>query len=1004
MDIRVLIFKEEDFPFIDTTSVDTQEIVDALPPVQEVRSVGVAGLRERLRADSIDLFINPYGSAFPKDAWPEIHEYLAGGGNLLNLGGAPFSVPVRRDGKDWHQEIRQTQNHRELGINQAYPVETSGIKRYDTTSTEPLLSGLIEDFSCDKVFELQVRFTSANDHPNEFGSSGAREAILRPLLYAYDSDGRRLAAPIIAIDRVLGRFAGGRWVLANFESKALPRKEAIGRLAAYAALGATDMQIRPSFASYKPDERASLILHVNRLGTSGDGPLNLFLTIRKEKSTVKTESIDISDFASPYYLDIPVTQPLTPGLYSIEARLSTGNPQLTDKYADYASTGFWCYDKALVGMTQPLSAGKDYFQRESKPVALIGTTYMASDVHRKFLFEPNPAAWDRDFEEMRAEGINIVRTGIWTGFRQIMLDPGAPSEGIMRAFEAFMLTAAQHDMPVIFTFFAFAPEMWEGANIYLDPRCLQAQKEFIAAFSRRFAKFNNLIWDLINEPCTKRPNRDAFEEAAWREWISERHNLEEKWKMTPRTSKALPEPQDFDDAQIFENAHPVRKLDYMLFSQDVFNRWVREMTAVIRQNGNLKQLITVGQEEGGTGESPNPQFHWKEVDFTCNHTWWLMDDLLWDGLVTKTPEKPNLIEETGIMFVENLDRSHRRTEIDCRNLLERKFVMAFASGGAGVIQWIWNTNIFMASDNEVACGFHRADLTRKPQLEFVKPMSAFLKEARSHFIDRRPEDVCMVIPHSAMFSVRDPATPATKVCTRLMSYDLGIPIRAVGEYTLENLGKPKLIVLPSPRVLSQSAWETLLWAVDAGSTLLVTGPIDWDEYWRPVDRLGQFEIEAATRPVTREEEAIIFGSEYRVSFGGDKIARVDKAVLGGLGGTVRTEQIGAGKLVYSALPVELADNIEPAIALYQFALKQAVLQSPFSIEKPEPGVLIRPLFFKDAILYSLVSETDVDKELSFTDNATGKALKVTVPAQRAVMFLLGRDGKVLAEYGGGMHS
>ena len=61
MDIRVLIFKEEDFPFVNATPIDIQEIVEALPPVQEVRSVGVGGLKERLHADSIDLLINPYG-------------------------------------------------------------------------------------------------------------------------------------------------------------------------------------------------------------------------------------------------------------------------------------------------------------------------------------------------------------------------------------------------------------------------------------------------------------------------------------------------------------------------------------------------------------------------------------------------------------------------------------------------------------------------------------------------------------------------------------------------------------------------------------------------------------------------------------------------------------------------------------------------------------------------------------------------------------------------------
>jgi hypothetical protein len=391
------------------------------------------------------------------------------------------------------------------------------------------------------------------------------------------------------------------------------------------------------------------------------------------------------------------------------------------------------------------------------------------------------------------------------------------------------------------------------------------------------------------------------------------------------------------------------------------------------------------------------------VGFTCVHTWWLNDNLLWDGLMTKVPEKPNLAEETGIMFRENPDRTHRRSEEDCRNILERKLVMAIASGGAGFIQWIWNTNVYMTSENEVGIGFHRADLTRKPEIEILSPMAAFLKESRPHLIERRPEDVCMVIPHSNMLSIRNHASAATRACVRVMHYYCGVPMRAVGEYTLENLGSPRLIVLPSAHTLNQSAWETLVKAMEGGATLLVTGPIDRDEYWRPVERLSKLGIQAETRPVAREEEAIIFGSEYRLAFSDEKVNRIDKAVLSGQMGSVVTESVGSGKLIFAPLPFELADNVEPAAALYQFALKQATVPAPFSVEKMDPCVLIRPLVFAEAVLYCIVSETDADKDFDLTDNLTGKKFPIHLPAQRALMLLLSReDGRVLAHYGAGL--
>jgi hypothetical protein len=66
------------------------------PPVQvgqvSLRGLPVTYLSEpeliaRLNVREFDLFINPYGSAFPKRAWKAILEYLRQGGNWLNLGG-----------------------------------------------------------------------------------------------------------------------------------------------------------------------------------------------------------------------------------------------------------------------------------------------------------------------------------------------------------------------------------------------------------------------------------------------------------------------------------------------------------------------------------------------------------------------------------------------------------------------------------------------------------------------------------------------------------------------------------------------------------------------------------------------------------------------------------------------------------------------------------------------------------------------------------------------------
>jgi hypothetical protein len=62
---------------------------------------------------------------------------------------------------------------------------------------------------------------------------------------------------------------------------------------------------------------------------------------------------------------------------------------------------------------------------------------MSRSVQRKFLFEPNAAEWDDTFAELGDLGIELVRTGIWSAFRKISLDPNVVDESFLRALEAY---------------------------------------------------------------------------------------------------------------------------------------------------------------------------------------------------------------------------------------------------------------------------------------------------------------------------------------------------------------------------------------------------------------------------------------------------------------------------------------------------------------------------------------------------------------------------------------
>lgn len=1018
---RVAIFYEPAFPTGEISPIKRDSLVEALDGY-DIIFFNVSDLKEKLSSHEHDVFINPYGSRFPKDAYRAISKYLISGGNWVNLGGIPLSVPVVKQGEGWRNEIRQTAHRKKLGITQAFPVSGKSIKSYLANEVLEGAEELMGEFTAEEIYELYVRFTVTKDFPSEDGSAGARDAVLRPLVFGLDGEKRKLAAPFIQIDRLQGEYAGGRWILANF--KGTLSAKAILILTEMALQGSMELTTRSSFACYNEGEMPSFTIQFRRPKgevekiIQGDCRIEVLDEHRKSVGNLKVKLLGKGTVATGYAeMDSAKKAPLSPALYQVNVKLKLRSVGSDATYHLNHTTGFWVLDKKLLASGTPLTVDKNYFLKEGKPIPVTGTTYMTSDVHRKFLFEPNPYLWNEDFTEMKRAGVNMVRTGIWTAWKNYMLDVGAPNETSLRALDAFVLTARKHDIPLIFTFFAFLPEQWGGVNAYLDPRSVNAQKEFITIFAHRYRTVNDIIWDFINEPsfCSPkhlwscRPNYDKYEKAAWNTWLKERYQyasdeermarLQEQYRTTADESTDLPSLEEFENVNIFNESRPIKVIDYRLFAQDKFIEWVREMTAAVRSNGNPHQLITVGQDEGGTGESPSPQFFSKAVDFTCIHNWWLNDDLVWDSVVTKTPGKPNLVEETGVMFYERMDGSAWRSEQEARNLLERKLAISLGTAGAGFLQWIWNTNPYMTSDNEAAIGLFRVDGTAKPELDALMKVSAFFAANRHLMKGKKEEDVLMVIPHSQLFSTRNYATEATRRCVRVMHYRLNTPMAAVSEYRLESiLNPPKLIILPSPRTFNEKAWNTLLQIVEQGSTLLVTGIIDADDHWVPVERLRQFDLEATTKPVTQEEFLSIDGQEYQLSYRGEKIQRVEKAVVKE-GSTPRVVSVahGKGRIIWSPLPVEISDTIEPTVALYEHTLKQADIAPIFSVQGKDSSVLIRPTVFDAAVLYTFVSECDRDTELKLIHNETGTPIIVTVPAQRSAMLFISRkDGRIMA--------
>ncbi|WP_135547541.1 alpha-amylase family protein [Paenibacillus cymbidii] len=1039
MPSRIVVFYDADFPYPgERPSATALEKLRARCHV-----AGAAELAAAL-ADA-DVYVHLHGAYFPKAAWTAVLAHLRGGKGLVVIGGAPFKIPVNDVQGQWAPEPEQTAYHQQLHIHEALPVDPAPMASLSANADIPLMAERESLFTVEPTYGLVLHVTRTEDKPGELGSGGPMDAHIYPLLKGISGCGlrREVAAPAVLLEHTKGDFAGGRWVLVN-QAVREPfwsggGADALGEWADYAASGVTELWLKPNYASYEPGERAVLTLQGQRLGSRKEEVARCRLRLRVLKAASSAaasetpEPGDGSGFAPVWeterecevgavltQLRVPVPVTLEAGFYIAECEVLSA----ADGERRVLRQGFWGFDDELLRQGDRLSCGRDYFVRGGQPVPIVGMTYMTSDVARKFLFLPNAAVWDRDMAQMKRAGINLIRTGIWTAWRQVMFVDGHVSEEALRAIDAFILTAKRYELEVTFNFFAFTPEGWEGVNPYLDPRSVEAQKRFIASVAGRHAQTTNVHWDLINEPSMFDPKRifsgprtsgDRFELAAFVAWLQDRHGtieaLQAKWNMTPDELPAfaavrLPEPKDVP----FRTTEGLAKrggpwLDYTLFTMAMHNRWASQLVGALRSI-QPKQLVTVGQDEGLGGQRPSPFFYAEAVDYTTVHTWWNMDDLVWDGVFGKEAGKPNLIQETGIMYVETPDGRAKRSEAELRSILERKYAYAFATGGAGAVQWIWNTNFYMNNVNESNIGALRADGSEKPEANVSYDYGSFMKAAAPLFRERVLEDVAVVFPYANDFSSRPLAYEATTAAVRTLAYEMNVHPRGVGEYQLDALdaAPPKLIVVPSPHNFSDAALNRLLAHIESsGGTLLLTGPVGLDEYWRPAARLVPLLRTGEVVNLLREEALELNGAVLPLSFGGSRIADSAKQLAGGTAGgrsALVEAEVGRGRILWCPLPLELNRRTATTAAVYRhaLALAGATTELEWLAGGELPGLYGRKLTFAEGALFVFVSESGFAAEVKVKDRATGKTYAFTVESERSVLFAAGRQGELLAVY------
>ncbi|WP_338588461.1 beta-galactosidase [Paenibacillus sp. Y5S-9] len=1035
-DKKLIIFADPAFPMEGASP--TQEALNTWKAVEEITVVNAEELAETLKTTAGEgCLVNLHAPYFPKSAWTEIAAYLHQGGSLISVGGAPFKRPVRYENGAWVVESEQTAYHQELYIHEALNVSAANVQSYTSSEQIPLLAGKEGLFEISDTWNLVPHTTKTSDLPHQMGSSGPMSTQIYPLLRGMSKDGRSIAAPVVLWENSRGTFVGSRWMFVHLPLTTSfwtqDGADEIVKWAQFCAQGVTELSLKTNYASYEPDERAVLTLQGQILQRAGSrrttSELWTFdITVEHEDRTSGTTEkvwshrleMELSGEQRFERILLPVS--IESGLYRIVCRA-----QAPDGEVRTLRQGFWGQDAALLAEGEVITRSRDYFVKDGRPLPVVGMTYMTSDVARKFLFLPNADVWDRDMAQMAKAGINWIRTGIWTAYRNMMQVDGHMAEDVLRAIDAFILTAKRHGLQVTFTFFSFTPETWEGTNPYLDPQSVEAQKRFIRSIVSRHTHTTHVDWDLINEPSMfdpvrifsagPRSARDSYEQQAYIAWLQQRHQtieaLQEAWNMSPKqlpnfAAAVIPEAEEinFDVQDMHKAKKGTRWLDYCLFSMEMHNVWARELVGTIKDLVP-NHLVTVGQDEALGAQRPSPFFYEREVDYTTVHSWWLNDDLIWDGIFAKTPHKPNLIQETGIMYVETPDGRAKRTEEELRGILERKYAYAFSTGGAGAVQWIWNTNFYMDNANESHIGALRADGTEKPEADVSYDFGRFMHGIRDLFEDRELEDIAVVFPYTNDFSNRALAYDATTKLTRVMSYDLKLPFRALSEYHLEALEQqpPKLIIVPSPHNMDSDALHQLLtFAEKEGTSLLITGPLGLDAYWKASDRADHIVGKRSLGNVQREELLSINGVNHRVTYGRRRIAEVAKETLlhggNGTADEVTVFPLGKGKLIWTPLPLELNGRDEPLAELYRYATEISGIEQELEwISGGDiAGIYGRKLSFPKGNLYVFVSEFALNHEVHVRDQRTGVSYEFQLEKNRSVLFATDASGNLTAVY------
>lgn len=998
---------------------------------------------------NVDVLINCLGSCYPQSGWQHLLKYYHKGGILFNIGFQPFTLPYRVINDELEVLTQSAQAFHELYVIDEY--ESTGSINWDSyqgcvdNERYGFLQDLIDSNHLPNMKEtssIYYHFTE-DWQPKDPGFAEFVDAVnivsarAEIALACYDEAGRRMAAPISRIDH----FDRGALIFLNFTPEDSnyyatdSGQKLLSGMIETTLYPQVTFRMKPNYPRYFEDEDPEIEFEFNILDHSPDFNISdwniqfqLYCDDEKDPLVNKEQTFKLSnkkDWQSKFVLP-----DLSEGFYRIQASLVYGN-RLIDKQ----SNGFYKLSQKKIqeklSSFSPLkldpSIAPDFLVRDGKPFPMHGTTYFVTDVFRLFLFDFNCQQCHADLSFLKSVGFNMLRTGNWYQFDRFFEEDGSIREYSLRTLEALFLIASIYNFPVQFVLSAYVFNHWDRKlSPVHDPKMRAKTVNAFAFFARHFAEWPNIQIDGLNEPSYSylgmwqiaRPTGDPEERNQFVQYLKDKYHddielLRDAWNVS---SSRLP---DFESVQMpepdqFSRGYDMKKQPYMEhaaltdffhFARESYSGWVREIREEIRKY-DPEMLFMMGRDEPLRIPEQQTEAYHGHFDMTNWHHWHQDAVVFNEYKLNRVRGVPCCGQEIGVYHLSD-PRNHLRLDEESRaNLMERKLVSSFGNW----IQWQSYCDPFMKWNVEISLGLFRYDKTETRYLDRVRLLT-WIEEKTAPLMTRRDEDnagILLVHPSSYYYSVDSQiAKRAVHQSILALHYYDNFQADVILEHlltekTLQQYPETRLIIFPAGMMVSDSAWEVMRRFAQSGGTVLFSGVLNQDEYWRFKDRLAEFNIQSEIQPVAPNENITIGKETFTVPFYEcvDQVlpeTAISKMMLfNHNGNTPQMHSIGKGKFIHCPLPLEIGDNLNAVAALYRFGINKAGIIHPHyqvHVELSRPHVLIYPVRYEECTCYTLVNEGP-DTTVRFTDLASAALIEIIMHSGRCAKLWINTDGSL----------